>query len=91
MTKEGEGINSFPENEKNQFLSPEVKAMVRIDKEVMKKPSRKGKKKSRKKEKPLPYETRLPYCTLAASAEHARGFNEDDPCEDFRSGYMEGD
>ena len=29
---------------------------------------------------------KLPFCTTAPSAEHARGEDEDEPCEDFRDG-----
>ena len=28
----------------------------------------------------------LPFCTTAASAEHARATNEDEPCDDSRAG-----
>jgi len=28
----------------------------------------------------------LPFCTTAPSPEHSRGDNEDDPCDDSRSG-----
>jgi len=28
----------------------------------------------------------LPSCTTAPSAEHARGLDEDEPCDDFRGG-----
>lgn len=28
----------------------------------------------------------LPFCTTAPSAEHARGGNEDEPCDDSRNG-----
>ena len=35
--------------------------------------------KKKKKEK-------IPYCTTAPSSEHARGDNEDEPCDDFRTG-----
>ncbi len=28
----------------------------------------------------------LPFCTTAPSAEHARGTDEDEPCDDFREG-----
>jgi hypothetical protein len=31
-------------------------------------------------------EEKLPFCTTAPSAEHARGDDEDEPCEDFRDG-----
>ena len=28
----------------------------------------------------------LPFCTTAPSAEHARGQDEEEPCDDFREG-----
>ena len=28
----------------------------------------------------------LPFCTSAPSSEHSRGVNEDEPCDDSRSG-----
>ncbi len=31
-------------------------------------------------------EEKLPFCTTAPSAEHSRGADEDEPCEDFRDG-----
>ena len=31
-------------------------------------------------------EEKLPFCTTAPSAEHARGEDDDEPCEDFRDG-----
>jgi len=37
-------------------------------------------KKKKKAESPLPF------CTTAPSAEHARGADEDEPCDDSRSG-----
>jgi len=37
-------------------------------------------KKKKKAKKPLPF------CTTAPSAEHARGANEDEPCDDSREG-----
>ena len=33
----------------------------------------------------------LPFCTTAASAEHARGESEDEPCDDARAGDSERD
>jgi hypothetical protein len=33
----------------------------------------------------------LPFCTTAASAEHARAANEDEPCDDGRAGRIEED
>jgi len=30
-------------------------------------------------------EEKLPFCTTAASAEHARASNEDEPCDDARA------
>ncbi|MDY6838227.1 MAG: hypothetical protein SWH78_09660 [Thermodesulfobacteriota bacterium] len=40
-----------------------------------------AKKKKKKKD-----EAPLEFCTTAPSAEHARGGNEDEPCDDSRSG-----
>jgi len=37
-------------------------------------------KKKKKKEKTLPF------CTTAPSAEHARGKDEEEPCDDYREG-----
>jgi hypothetical protein len=34
-------------------------------------------------------EEKLPYCTTAPSAEHARGWDEDEPCDDARAGDTE--
>ncbi len=31
-------------------------------------------------------EEELPFCTTAPSAEHSRGTDEDEPCDDFREG-----
>jgi hypothetical protein len=31
-------------------------------------------------------EEELPYCRTASVAEHARAYDEDEPCDDFRSG-----
>ena len=39
-----------------------------------------GGKKKKKTEKPLPF------CTTAPSAEHSRGQDEEEPCDDFREG-----
>lgn len=41
------------------------------------------KKKNQKSEDPLPY------CTTASDPEHARGYQEDEPCDDARSGKVE--
>ena len=38
------------------------------------------KKKKRKQDVPLPF------CTTAPAAEHARGYDEEEPCDDGRSG-----
>ena len=38
------------------------------------------KKKKRKQDVPLPF------CTTAPAAEHARGYEEEEPCDDGRSG-----
>jgi hypothetical protein len=40
------------------------------------------KKKKRKQEAPLPF------CTTAPAAEHARGYEEEEPCDDGRSGKI---
>lgn len=45
--------------------------------------SEKGKKKA--------VDAKLPYCTTAPSAEHARGSDEDEPCDDGRGGDTEED
>ena len=37
----------------------------------------------RKKKK---FDEKLPYCTTAPSAEHARTFDNDEPCDDGRGG-----
>ena len=34
-------------------------------------------------------EEKLPYCTTAPSAEHARASDDDEPCDDGRSGGTE--
>ena len=41
------------------------------------------KENSRKKKKA---DEKLPFCTSAPDAEHSRAHNEDDPCDDSRSG-----
>lgn len=38
------------------------------------------------KEKKKAKDAKLPYCTTAPSAEHARGFDDDEPCDDGRAG-----
>jgi hypothetical protein len=48
--------------------------------EEQKKSEEEAKKKKKKAEEPLPF------CTTAPSAEHARGSNEDEPCDDSREG-----
>lgn len=42
-------------------------------------------KKKEKEKKDWP----LPYCTTAPSAEHHRGENEDEPCDDARAANFE--
>ena len=54
-----------------------VKIMSEEQKESEEEAKRKKKKKS---------EEPLPFCTTAPSAEHARGSNEDEPCDDSREG-----
>jgi hypothetical protein len=34
-------------------------------------------------------EEKLPFCTTAPSAEHARAWDDDEPCDDGRSGGAE--
>ena len=34
-------------------------------------------------------EEKLPFCTTAPSAEHARASNDDEPCDDDRDGDIE--
>jgi hypothetical protein len=41
--------------------------------------------KSKKKESQVP----LPFCTTAPDPEHARGYEEEEPCDDGRSGETE--
>ena len=41
------------------------------------------------KDKKKKDEKGLPYCTTAPSAEHARASDEDEPCDDGRSGDVE--
>ena len=41
--------------------------------------------KNKKKE----VDEKLPYCTTAPSAEHARAADDDEPCDDGRSGDVE--
>ena len=41
------------------------------------------------KEKKKKDEKELPYCTIAPSAEHTRASDEDEPCDDGRSGDVE--
>jgi hypothetical protein len=44
----------------------------------------KSEKKSKKK-----IEEALPYCINAPSAEHARAYSEDTPCDDGREGHID--
>ena len=46
----------------------------------------KEKKDEEQVEKKKKKEEELPFCTTAPSAEHARGTDEDEPCDDFREG-----
>lgn len=41
------------------------------------------------KEKKKKAEEKLPYCTTAPSAEHARGNNDNEPCDDGRTGDVD--
>jgi hypothetical protein len=52
-----------------------VKIMTEEKQEASKEETKKGKKKA---------DEPLPFCTTAPSAEHARGPNEDEPCDDSR-------
>jgi hypothetical protein len=45
---------------------------------------KKGPKEKVKKEKRKKNEGPLPFCTTAPSAEHARGADDDEPCDDSR-------
>ena len=42
-------------------------------------------KKKKKKKEQVP----LPFCTTAPAAEHTRGYEEEEPCDDGRSGKIE--
>jgi hypothetical protein len=46
-------------------------------------------KKKNKQEKAKKSQPPLPFCTTAQSAEHARAHEEDEPCDDARSGVVE--
>jgi len=50
----------------------------------------KGLEEQKKKKKKDTDET-LPYCTTAPSAEQARAFDDDGPCDDGREGTIEED
>jgi hypothetical protein len=52
-----------------------VKIMTEEKQERSKEETKKGKKKA---------DEPLPFCTTAPSAEHARGPNEDEPCDESR-------
>jgi hypothetical protein len=41
------------------------------------------------KDKKKPSKEQLPYCTTAPSAEQARAEDEDEPCDDARTGDVE--
>ncbi|MFC1883420.1 hypothetical protein ACFL2O_01505 [Thermodesulfobacteriota bacterium] len=43
----------------------------------------------KKKDKKALPEEKLPYCTTAPSAEQARAHDEDEPCDDGRTGDVE--
>jgi hypothetical protein len=53
--------------------------------EKKEKESHEGEKRKRKTESQVP----LPFCTTASDSEHARGYEEDEPCDDSRSGEIE--
>ena len=42
-----------------------------------------------KKDKKIESEEKLPYCTTASSAEQARAEDEDEPCDDGRTGKVD--
>ena len=44
--------------------------------------------KKEKKGKKKKIEEKLPYCTTAPSAEHMRAHDDDEPCDDGRSGKI---
>ena len=48
-----------------------------------------NRKESEEKKKKMKEEADLPYCTRAPSAEHMRAHEEDEPCDDGRSGNVE--
>lgn len=54
----------------------------------MEEKNRKELEKQKKKKKKEIDET-LPYCTTASSAEQARAFDDDEPCDDGRDGAIE--
>ena len=47
--------------------------------------------KASEKKKKKDVEEKLPYCTTAPSAEHARAADDDEPCDDGRSGEVKDD
>ena len=47
------------------------------------------KKEKDKKKKKRKQEVPLPFCTTAPAAEHTRGYEEEEPCDDGRSGKIE--
>ena len=55
----------------------EEKTMERTEPEIIEGNNNRKKKKA---------EEDLPFCTTAPDAEHARAHNEDEPCDDSRSG-----
>ena len=53
-----------------------------MEKEKQKKPEESGEEKAAE---------RLPYCRHAPSAEHGRAHDDDEPCDDGRTGKLEED
>ena len=58
----------------------EEKTMEKTEPEKIKENSNRKKKKAEKD---------LPFCTTAPDAEHVRAHNEDEPCDDSRSGSVD--
>jgi hypothetical protein len=66
----------------NERSAKEVKEMEEKDMEELEE-QEKGKKKT--------VDEKLPYCTTAPSAEHARASDDDEPCDDGREGDIDQD
>jgi len=76
---ETEISESFSVPIQNAFL------LVKGDQEMEDK-EKKELQEEKKGEKKKPLDEGLPECTTAPSAEHARGSDDDEPCDDGRSG-----